>query len=171
MRKLVLALSGLVFATAAFGSGLSEHTQNMLMDFSYADTDDVGKQTALNIDWLWSFNDGYLQVGAGAGFKEGPDEGESFDSYSFGPLVVMNFLPEKSVTPFISAQVETIGGDAGDFFDFTHAVGVGIRAFIANMASLDVSVRRIRFESAVDFLDDEYVTQLHIGVSFYFDNR
>ena len=52
MRKLVLALSGLVFVTAAFGSGLSEHTQNMLVGFSYVDTDDVGKQTALNIAWV-----------------------------------------------------------------------------------------------------------------------
>ncbi len=168
MRKLVLALSGLVFATAAFGSGLSEHTQNMLVDLSYTDTDDVGKQTAFNIAWLWSFNDGYLQVGASVGSSEAV---EDVDSYSFGPLVVMNFLPDKSVTPFMSAQVENIGGDAGDFFDFAVAVGVGIRTFIGNSASLDVSVRRIRFESDVDFLDDRYDTRLHIGVSFYFGNR
>ncbi len=167
MRKPVLALSGLVFVTAAFGSGLSEHTQNMLVGFSYADTDDVGNKTALNIAWLWSFNDGHLQVGAAAGFSDNVN----FDSYSFGPLVVMNFLPDKSVTPFMSAQVETIGGDAGDFFDLAVAVGVGIRTFIGNSASLDVSVRRIRFESDVDFLDDQYDTQLHIGGSFYFGNR
>ena len=166
MRKPVLALSGLVFVTAAFGSGLSEHTQNMLVDFSYVDTDDVGKQTALNIAWLWSFNDGYLQVGAAAGFSDNVN----FDSYSFGPLAVMNFLPDKSVTPFMSAQVETIGGDAGDFFDLAHAVGVGIRV-IGDSTSLDVSVRRVRFESDVDFLEDQYFTQLHIGVSFYFGNK
>ena len=107
------------------------------------------------------------QVGATAGFSDD----DNFDSYSFGPLLVMNFLPEKPVTPLMSAQVETIGGDAGDFFDFAVAVGVGIRAFIGNSASLDVSVRRIRFESGVDFLDDQYDTQLHIGGSFYFGNR
>ena len=158
-------------AAPALAGGLEKHSQDLSFDFSYSDTDDYGKTTALAGTWTYVLDGGNVEVGGVLAYlKVDLDDGTEVDALAIGPAVIFNFTPEKSATGFVSGYLASVGGDAGDVFDYEAQIAVGIRSFVGDSASVDVALSRTR-DFGADFFDDVDTTALTAGLSIFFGAR
>ena len=165
-------VAALISVAPVFGGGLSEKSQAASLSFNWTDVDDVGETTILNASWLYGFSEGHVQVGAFLDYLDIEDDfGDSVDATSIGPVVEINFLPDRVVTPFVGGFVGTVGGDAGDIYDFAYGVGAGAKAFVGDSASVNFVLSWSSLSADEDGFDDLDTTALSVGLSIYFGGR
>ena len=167
-----VAVVGLLAFTPVFAGGLSEKSQAITLEFSWADVDNGPETTNLNGSYLYGLKKGLIQLGAFVEYLDIEDEfGQSTDATNIGPLIEINFLPDRVATPFIGAFVGTVGGDVGDFYDLSYGAAVGVKFFVGNSASVNLALSFATLDASEAGFEDIDVTAFTAGFSIYFGGR
>ena len=161
-----------LFASPALASTLAEKQQETSFSFSYVDTDDIGKTTALDGQWEWIFGKGYHEVGANLSYLNiDPDNGSSSDAVIFGPVYTWNWMPShEKATGFLEASYGFVSGDLGDVADAAWLASVGAKVFVGDSAA-------VRFDYFIQSLtgangfDDQDSSGIRIGISIFGGNK
>jgi hypothetical protein len=163
----VLVLCGGVSHAVEFADGAKE----LVLDFSYVDTDDVGKSTDLS-GALGFFVPPHNEVGPVLSyFKSDPDVGSSFDATALGGFYRFNFgTGSEHLSPFVGGSVLWIGGDAGDFFDYETRVEVGTRVMAGKRGAIAIGLFYDKLYGATGVSDQDSVG-LSAGLSIFFGNE
>lgn len=152
-------------------AGILEDRKNeWQFSISRTDREDVFENSQANFTWYRILASGYHQLGVTTSYfkteVKGPSPSET-DGNGIGPAYQFNFTPANDrATGFVFAQYETFGGDFGDMFDGGYSVGIGIKTFAGNSASVVVLYSFDEFLGA-DGFEDQDQTRLEVGISLF----
>ena len=167
-----LAVVGLLAVTPVFAGGLSEKLLAANLDFRWTDVDDGEETTTLFGSCLFGFTTGFFQVGLFVSYFDTEDKfGNSTDGISYGPIVEINFLPDRIVTPFIGAFLGSVEGDVGDVYDLSYGAAVGAKFFVGDSASVNLALSFNTLDSVEGGPEDIDTTALTAGFSIYFGGQ
>lgn len=168
-RFTILAVA-LLLVSPVFASALEDKKMEWAFDFDYADTDNVGTSTTLNVLGNYSFSKGRSQVGGLLTyFKLDSDDplDPDVDGLTLGPIYTFNFTPDNDkATGLVEVAYSFASGDLGDVVDSVIHFGVGARLYVGDAGA----VRLIAFydkAAGADGFADQDSTGLSVGLAIF----
>ena len=164
----VIAVLASPYVTSPVLAGTLDSKKNeWSFDINWNDTNDVGSTTNIDGEWQYIFGKGYNEVGALVSYlKIDPDAGSSADALIIGPAYTFNWMPEKNVTPYLTAAYGFVSGDLGDFADDAWQAGVGAKVFVGDSAAVKFELYWQRLNGS-DGFDDSDSHGVSIGISIF----
>lgn len=167
----LLAAAGLVALLAGTGMAaeIPDGANELFLNFSYEDTDDVGKTTELDLAYGFFLTSRH-EVGPIISYlKVDPDGGPDSDANAFGGFYRFNFgTASETFEPFVGANIQGIGGDLGDFFDYQTGLEAGTRVMAGRRGALNVMLFYDKLYGADDVEDSDSMG-IAAGLSIFFD--
>lgn len=155
------ALMALPLASIAESLGKNEVSGSL----SYNDIEDVST-TSATLSYGRYLTDMH-QVGVTAGYVDMEYDGASVDGTTLGAFYHLNIPLQGIVKPYLGVNVATLGGDLGDYYDFSYGAGAGVKIYAFKNAGINIGVAYQKYDGKNGW-DDADGASVNVGLMMRF---